>query len=209
MNHLRCIVFLQLATILALGQPAPQNGRSGLPNQPDALIQSLYRQVVARHPTGLPHGADMNVFAPYLSKRLLERIDLAHACARDWVRQDQKRMSMGNQVPEKAPFGWAESGLFSGADERTEPDTFVVERTESEKDGSIRVYVRLTLNSQPSETWEVATILVRENGRSVVDDVIFLKDKSNPTEVWLSKLLSNGCDGPLWVGFGHQPQSTK
>jgi len=68
-------------------------------------------------------------------------------------------MSMKNQVPEKVPFGWAESGIFSGADERTEPDTFVIERTESEKDGSIRVYVRLALSSPPTEVWKVAIVL--------------------------------------------------
>jgi hypothetical protein len=154
---------------------------------------------MARHPTGIPRRADMNVFAPYLSKRLLHRIDLAQACARDWVRQDQKRMLMDNQLPEKAPFSWAESGLFSGADERTEPDAFVVERTESEKDGNVRVYVRFTLSSPPPETWEVAAVLVSEDGHFVVDDVIYLKDKSETHDVWLSKLLSDGCDGSRWV----------
>jgi hypothetical protein len=118
-------------------------------------------------------------------------------------------MSMKNQLPEKAPFGWAESGLFSGADERTEPDAFVVERTESEKDGSIRVYVKLTLSSPPPETWEVADVLVKEDGHFVVNDVTYLRDKSNPSNVRLSELLSDGCDGPLWVGFGNQRPSAK
>jgi hypothetical protein len=145
----------------------------------------------------------MDVFASYLSKRLLHRIDLASACARDWAQQDQKRMLMENQVPEKAPFGWSESGIFSGANERTEPDAFAITRTESEEDGSIRVYVRLMLSSPPAETWEVAAVLVREDGHLVVDDVIYLKDKSDPHDVWLSKLFSDGCDGSRWVGFAN------
>lgn len=201
MSQLRYVVLVLLFSVCALGQTLQQGRPDGLPKQPAALVRSLYREVVARHPTGLPRGADMNVFAPYLSKRLLHRIALANACARDWTRQDQKRMSMGDQIPEKAPFGWAESGIFSGADERTEPDAFAVERTESEKDGSMRVYVRLTLGSPPPETWKVAVVLVREDGHFAVDDVIYLKDKSDTHDVWLSKLLSEGCDGSRWVGF--------
>lgn len=110
-------------------------------------------------------------------------------------------MLKNGQIPEKAPFGWAESGIFSGAEERTEPDAFVIERTESEKNGSIRVYVRLTLKSPPSETWEVATAVAMENGHFVVDDVIYLEDESTSFEERLSKLLSDGCDGSRWVGF--------
>ena len=201
MNQLRCMILLLLFSVFALGQ-TPQQGRpDSVPKQPSALVESLYRQVTARHPTGLPNAADMNVFAPYLSKRLLHRIDLARACARDWNRQDQKRRLTDNQVPEKAPFGWAESGIFSGGNERTEPDAFVVERTESEKDGSSRAYVKLTLSSPPPEAWEVAVVLVRDNGHFVVDDVIYLKDKGDADGVRLSKLLSDGCDGSRWVGL--------
>jgi hypothetical protein len=204
MNHLRC--FLLFATVWAVGQTAQL---SRLPNDPEALVRSLYQQVVARHPTGLPRGADMKILSPYLSQQLLHRMDLADDCARDWVRQDQERMLSKDQVPEKTPFGWAESGLFSGASERTEPDVFLIERTEAEKDGSIRVYVKFTLSSPPSETWEVATVLVRENGHSVVDDVIYMTANSDPADVWLSKILSDGCDGPRWVGSGHRRTNTK
>src|ERR1700722_8027774 len=195
MNQLRSVALFPLFAVCAFGQTAQLSRPYNLPRQPNALVQSLYRQVVARHPSGIPRGADMNVFAPYLGKSLLHRIDLARECARDWARQDQKRMLMNGQVPEKAPFGWAESGLFSGADERTEPDGFKIERTESEKEGSIHVYVRLTLNSPPRESWEVAAVLVKENRHLVLDDVIYLQDKSNAHNESLSKLLSDGCDG--------------
>jgi hypothetical protein len=192
MSQLNCIALMLLVTICGPGATTQPNG---LLNDPVTLVQSLYHQVLTRHPTGLPQRDDMKAFTPYLSKRLLHSIDLARACASDWARQDQKRMSMKNQIPEKAPFGWVESGIFSGADERTEPDSFVIERTESEKDGSIRVYVRLALSSPPAEAWEVAVVLEKEDGRLVADDVIYLKDKSETHEVWLSKLLSDECDG--------------
>ena len=108
-------------------------------------------------------------------------------------------------VPEKAPFGVFESGIFSGDDERTEPRTFHLERTESEKDGSLRVYVRLTLGKARTDSWwawHVAPILLRENDRLVVDDVIYLKDEKDKSSVdyRLSQRLSYGCDGAHWVG---------
>lgn len=201
MNQFGVVILLLLSAVCGPAQTGQQVQLGSPDAQPSLLVQSLYRQVVARHPTGLPEKADMNVLAPYLSEKLIHRIDLARACAHDWALQDQKRMLMNNQVPEKAPFGWAESGIFSGANERTEPSAFAIEGTESAKDGSFRVYVRLTLNSPPPETWEVAVVLVRDNGHFVVDDVIYLKDKGDANGVRLSKLLSDGCDGPHWVGF--------
>lgn len=201
MSKLRYVALFPIVAVCALGQPAREGRSNSLPKQPTALVQSLYRQVVARHPTGIPSGADWDVFAAYLSGRLLRAIDLARGCASDWVRQDQKRMLKKNEVPEKAPFGWAESGLFSGADERTEPDAFVIDRSEPEKDGSIRVYVKLVLNSPPPEEWEVAAVLLNEKGHLVVDDLIYLGGKSDAPDVRLSELLSSGCDGSRWVGF--------
>jgi hypothetical protein len=60
MCQLRIVVFLLLAAVFGVGETA-QQGRPGSPaGQPSELVQRLYRQVVARHPTGLPRGADMN-----------------------------------------------------------------------------------------------------------------------------------------------------
>ena len=50
MNCLRCILLLQFATILALGQSARDSKPTSLPNQPEALVRSLYTEVIARHP---------------------------------------------------------------------------------------------------------------------------------------------------------------
>ena len=79
------------------------------------------------------------------------------------------------------------------------------ERNQS-KDGSFRVYVRLTWGTPPEKPliWRVAAIVVRENGHFVVDDVIYLKDKDRDVDSRLSEYLSAGCDGPRWVGYGDQ-----
>jgi hypothetical protein len=198
MNRLLYVVLLQLGVVCAQGQAA-QHTR--LPKQPDALVQSLYSQVVARHPSGIPYGADKRIFSPYLSESLLHKIDLATACSRDWVRQNQGRILKG-------PFGWAESGLFSGANERTDPLAFQIERTELEKDGSYLVYVRLSGGAPPDKpwTWEVAVKVVKKNEHPVVDDVIYLKDKDQDVEYRLSESLGYGCGGPRWVGRSNQPR---
>jgi hypothetical protein len=191
MKCLRCIVLLPLLTAWAIGQPVT--------NQPEAVVRGLYHEVVVRHPVGIPHGSDWKIFAPYLSKSLVQRIDLARDCARDWNRQNQGRIL-------KAPFGWGEAGLFSGGDEKASPGDFQIERAQAKKDGSFRVDVKLIW--KPSDgpgSWRVEAVVVRENGRLVVDDVIYLKDQDRDVESRVSELLSAGCSGGRWVGEGgHQ-----
>jgi hypothetical protein len=204
MGLLRRVILLQFATTLVLGQSVPARKPSNLPNQPKALVRSLYTEVVARHPIGIPRGANMRIFAPYLSKSLLQRIDLAIACAAEYDRQ----------YPDpnlKPPFVWLEAGLFSGDDEQAEPRAFDIEGARSQKDGSFRVYVRLRWGALPGdqETWHVAVIVVKENGHFVVNDVIYLKDEARPVESRLSEYLSAGCDGPRWVGHNRQRRGVK
>src|SRR6267378_46285 len=117
MTFLRCIVLLQFTTVLALGQLAHQSKPPGIPKQPEEMVRGLYREVVARHPLGIPYGANMKVFAPYLSKSLLHRMDLATACGKDWHQQNPDP----NLKPEIA---WLEIGLFSGGVEQALPRAF-------------------------------------------------------------------------------------
>ena len=194
----------RLSGYLSAGCNGPHWIGHTLPKQPEALAQSLYREVVARRPVGIPWGADWKTFAPYLSKALLHRIDLALACADDWDRQNPDP----NVKPE---YAWLELGLFSAGDDEDELRAFQVERTESESDGSFRVVVRLKWGWPPEETWitRVAAILVPENGRLVVNDVVYLKDNGMDVEYQLSKALSDGCDGPHWVGYGRAQNGEK
>jgi hypothetical protein len=196
------MILLQITTTLALGQLAHQSKPPSLPNEPKSLVRSFYTEVVARHPLGISVGGDLKVFAPYLSKALLHRIDLANACMADWDRQ--------NPDPNSKSPG-LEGGLFTGDDLRAEPHAFRIEKTQAQKDGSIRVYVKLTHN-EPGESpwaWRVAAIVIREKGHFVVDDVIYLKETPQDVDVRLSEYLSQGCDGPRWVGRGKQPNDLK
>jgi len=169
------------------------------------VVRNLYQQVVARHLVGIPREAEMKFFAPYLSSELLHRIGLARACQADFFRQ--------NPRPDLKPaFGWLELGLFTGGDERASPGTFQIERKEAEKDGAFRVVVRLTWRPPDGPGfWHVAAIVVPEGSRFVVDNVVFLKDENMsplaPAEWRLSAELSQGCNGPHWVGFGDQRNS--
>lgn len=193
MTIFRLLLLLQLTAPFALGQAVVNSERPSLPNQPGALVRSFYSEVVALHPLGSPGGASIKILAPYLSKALLHRIDLNVACQDDWARQNPDPNS-------KPPF--LEFGLFSGDDERSEPTAFHIEKVQAEKDGSIRVYVKLT-HDEPGWspwTWNVAAILVRENGHLVVNDVIWLKYGPQGFDERLSEYLAQDCDGPHWVG---------
>jgi hypothetical protein len=201
MTLLRCFILLLFATTTALGQLSHQSKPPSAHEQAESIVQSLYNQVVARHPVGIPGEADMKIFAPYLSKSLLNRIELARACQEDYYRLHKN--------PDLKPeFEWLEFGLFSGGMENAAPRIFHVLGTESEKNGSIRVYVELIIIYAPPEgpnasVWRIAAIVDRENGQFVVEDVIFLKDYSaDRHDFRLSDVLRAGCEGPRWVGYG-------
>src|SRR5262249_9433313 len=131
MNLLRFLLFLLFTTLFASGQTP--NNSANFSNQPEALVRSLYTEVVARHPLGISIGAEnMKVFTPYFSKALLHRIDLAMTCNDDWVRR--------NPDPNSKPPG-LEGGIFTGDDLRAEPQAFHIEKVQAEKDGFIHVYV--------------------------------------------------------------------
>jgi hypothetical protein len=180
--------------MLTLGQVTQSSKPPSQPEQAETMVRSLYTEVVARHPIGIPGDADMKTFAQYLSKSLLHRIDLATACGKDWYRQNPDP----NLKPE---FDWLEFGLFAGGNEKASPRTFHVERTRSEKDGSYRVYVKLTWGLAPKPwIWRVAAVVVKESGHPVIDDVIFLKDGALDPEFRLSEVLTEGCDDRRWVG---------
>ncbi len=200
MNLLSSCVLLQLMTPLTVSNSAQHTDRPPQSaGSPKMLVRSLYKRVVARHPLGVPEGENMKILAPYLSKALLHRMDLAIACVDDWHRQ--------NPEPHLKPeLGWLELGPFSGDNERASPKSFVVERKEAMKNGSFRVYVKLArpFPGEPPSSWRVAAIVVRENGQFVVDDVIYLKDEELGREYRLSEYLSAGCDGPHWIGFDNQ-----
>jgi hypothetical protein len=189
----RRFCLLLLLTVPACGHAVPQGTPSVPPAQAEAVVASFYKEVVARHP--IAGMGDPKVFRPYFSKGLLRRFDDNTACFRDWYRQNPG-------TTDKPPFSQVEMGVYSGSDEESNPQTFHIEKTESGKDGSSRVYVKLTYTEPTFKLlWYVAAVVVRENGQPVVDDVIYLRDKDHPDEGRLSKVLAgSGCKGPRYRG---------
>ena len=214
MSFFRYMLFSAIVALPAFGQTAQPISTPGLYKQPEALVRSLYRQVVARHPIGIPEGAEMKIFAPFMSSALLHRIETAKACEADWERRNPPPTDVVNPPPVlKPPFGRLESGLFSGPNEEALPRAFSIEKTESEKDGSLRVFVNLR-RGKPSEkpwVWHVVAIVVRENNRFLVDDVINLRndDAGLDADYRLSETLSRDCNGSHWVKPADQEEILK
>jgi hypothetical protein len=163
-------------------------------NRPEATVTSLYREVLDRAPSGLLRGADIQIFAPYLSKSLRRKIELAEACERDWARQNRDEVV-------KAPFAWSEFGMFSGANERTSPGRFHIESISKAGDGSFQIVVGLTYRPvDGSGSWRVTDHVIQEDGRFVLDDVLFPEEGTEASST-LTGRLSEGCRGPHWVGL--------
>jgi hypothetical protein len=192
----------RLSQYLSAGCDGAHWAGLSLPNEPEAFAQSLYREAVTRRPVGIPSGEDWKIFAPYLSKTLLQRIDSALSCGADWDRQ--------NPDPDLKPeIAWFELGIFTGGDDEGELHAFQFERLQPEADGAILTIMKLMWGRSP-QSWisHVAVKLARENGRLAVDDVIYLRDGNQETDWRLSQSLSAGCDGPRWIGYhnGHSDQ---
>lgn len=171
---------------------------------PESVVRELYQQVVARKPLGIPKGEDKAAVAPFLSKRLLQTLDVGQSCEDDYRRKHPDPNS-------KPAFHWLEFDLFSGGNENAIPAEAKVEKVQSQKTGSFRVYVRLTYKESfetygrppdPENTlsWSVVAVVISEGERFVVDDVLFLKDTSTKIESRLPGIFT-GCDGPRWVGY--------
>lgn len=195
MNQLIRLLWLQLFVILVFGQVVAEAQSDRVTSQVGAVVQSLYRQVIARHPLGIPSGENWKVFSPFLSRDLIHRISAARSCQNEWVRQNQGKMIKG-------PFASGETGFFSGFQELSEPSSFQIQKTEANQDGSFRVYVHLT-EAPPNDeawSWDVVVQVKMQEKRSVIDDVVFLKGDGVPAEYRLSELLTEGCNGLHWNG---------
>lgn len=209
MSFLRYVVLFQVTAVVALGQSAQPIEQPGPFSQPEALVKSLYTQVVARHPHDIPVGTEMEIFAPYLSQGLLHKIELAKDCSADWDRQ--------NPEPHwKVEMAFSHR-LFSSESAETEARSFQIERIQFEKDGSAHVNVSLTGDKPHENSWSrrVTVVVLRENGHSVVDDVIYINDaiydnlKMKLADRRLSEYFSAGCNGSHWGGYSlpDQPEA--
>ena len=189
---------------------------SGLPNLLDQPLVStpvtdLYEQVVARHPIGIPTGADKTALWPFLSRRLTRQLESAQACQGDYFRQ-HPNPGMG---PKPA---WLNSGIFTGDGKRAAPFFINTGGKEAQKDGSYRVSMEAVERSnsgtndyiiaggirayrvEPNGEWLIEATVVPEKGRFVVDDLrIFDGDSPYGPSRLLSESFA-GCDGDHWTG---------
>jgi hypothetical protein len=188
-----CYFFLLAAlTVSACSQPVPPPKPSAQAVEAETMVASFYKKVIAR-PTFLFD--DQKVFAPYLSKGVLQGFDDANACYEDWQRQNPG-------TTDKPPFGIEFKPFTAGIEYF--PQTFHIERTELRKDGSFLVYVTFTYSDPTGKlVWHAAVTVVRENGRPVVGEIVFPEEgNGQPYEERLSKALKQtGCNGRRYVGW--------
>ena len=186
--------FLFCSAGFALAVAAQTAEQATPPTSPGSMVQSVYRKVQNRAPSGLLDDADMRIFAPYLSKSLRRKIDLAQGCEKDWARKNRGQIM-------KAPFAWSEFGMFSGANERTSPGRFHIEIIRKTRDGAFQVVVGLAYRPGDGPgSWRVTDRVIQEDGRFVIDDVFFLKDGTEDGSTLTSR-FSEGCVGARWVGL--------
>jgi hypothetical protein len=169
-------------------------------------VQKLYSEIVARHPIGIPAGAEMSAIRPYLSKRLADQLQTAQACQDDYSRQ--RPTASGTSKP-----GWFRSGLFSGEGSHASPIDAIVDRKEKQNDGSFAVYVDL----EPVDalidlghgrrafhggyTWRVEARVISEKAQFVVDDVRIFDHFPAEGPFHLLSDSFTGCDGSHWTGL--------
>jgi hypothetical protein len=167
----------------------------------------LYGEIVARHPIGIPAGAEMSTIRPFLSRRLAEQLQTVKTCQEDYFRQH-------HQATDRAPKPtWLKSGLFTGDGNRALPVSAWPVRKGPQQDGSFLVYVNLFAQSidlgnglkggaySPTGNWRVGVKVISEDGQFVVDDVRLFDGPSTDEP---SHLLSDsfvGCDGSHWTGL--------
>lgn len=183
MKRLLYVLFSPLLVVSACGQ-ATRQGKPPVPSaEVAAMVDSLYEEVVARHPIGT---LDRKVFGPYLSKGLLHSFDLDDACFVRW-----KRAYPDPNL--KPDFGLLEFRVFSGGAEDTVPQAFHIEKVETEKEGFHRVHVKLIQSwADHKMIWYVVAVVIFENDRPVVDDIVYLK-QDDVNEYRLSEILKEDC----------------
>jgi hypothetical protein len=140
------MLILSLGMTQAFGQSPLLGDSRTKPDGAQDLARRLYAQVLAHPSVGIPYGAGLTMYRPYLSKALLHRMDVARACGNDWFRQ----------YPDpnvKPPLPWLELGTFTGGDDEEEFHAFHIEKSNSQNDGSIHVDLTLTWGTPPEKPW--------------------------------------------------------
>jgi hypothetical protein len=148
---MKSAVLLLVAALVASGGCASAE-------RPQSVVDAFYSAHLPHRMGGLPSGDELRRLQPFLSQRLHGLITAALAYQEDWIKQ--------NPPDEKPPFvdGDYFSSLFEG------PSSFKVSRVVKEQDGW-HVHVQFKYDSAPD--WEDVVVVKQEDGRYVIDDVLF------------------------------------
>ena len=141
-----------LIAFAALGAPATAGGAG----EPATVVQQFYEKYIKLSPAGLPTAAQQKELAPYLSRRLLGLMDAARAY------QEKEAKAHPDDKP---PFvdGCLFASLFEG------PKAFKVGTTVAEgKDSKVKVH----FTADEGVAWDDEVVVVKEDGRYVIDDVV-------------------------------------
>ena len=142
-----------VVSLLLLGTPLLARS----PASPGTIVSRFYTTYVQLQPAGLPTPEQQKELAPYLSRRLLGLMDAARAYSE----------KAGKAHPdEKPPFvdGCLFASVFEG------PKAFRIGGTVVEGQG-FKVQVHFV--GDQGVAWDDHVLLVREDGRYVIDDVLF------------------------------------
>ncbi|HEV2577235.1 MAG TPA: hypothetical protein VGU25_08490 [Acidobacteriaceae bacterium] len=176
---------------------------SGLPHLLDQPVvaggvNDLYQQIVQRHPIGIPAGPDKTALWPFLSRRLIQKLETARACQEDYLHQHPD----ADAGPRPA---WLDTGIFVGSSKRAIPLSAFAVHKEPQRDGSFDVTVNLTYVKLPGfvpdeANWEIVATVIPENNRFVVDDVRLFDGLGTEGPSHLLTQTLTGCNGTHWTG---------
>jgi hypothetical protein len=125
-------------------------------SDPAAVVQQFYETYIKLSPAGLPSVEQQKELAPYLSRRLQGLMDAARAYSEQAAKA---------HPDEKPPFvdGCLFASLFEG------PKSFKVGTAVAEGQGS---KVKVHFTADQGVAWDDEVVVIKEDGRSVIDDVL-------------------------------------
>lgn len=143
-------VLVQTGLLIA---PAVGDDEASLPG---SVVAAFYAEYLDLRPAGLPTTAQQEALGPYLSRRLLGLMD----AARGYQAKEAKA-----HPDEKPPFvdGCLFASLFEG------PQTFEVGPAVADSQG-FKVPVHFTYEKDVA--WDDEVVVIKEDGRYVIDDVL-------------------------------------
>ena len=142
-----------LLAVLAFGATTALAGEG---SEPAAAVSGFYATYIKLSPAGLPTAAQQKELAPYLSRRLLALMDAARAY------QEKEAKA---HPDEKPPFvdGCLFASLFEG------PKAFKVGTAVADGAAS---KVKVHFTAEEGVAWDDEVVVIKEEGRYVIDDVL-------------------------------------